>query len=206
MTTARSLLAARRAPRRKGPAAATLCAAAIALVVALGALGVGSAQARAPEAQEISALETRVADFNAAMAALDMRTLVSMTPPKIHATVASRAGVSKDELIETMVAQMNEVMSQVEITDFGMDVSAAEYGEGSDGTPYAFIPTETVMDLGAEAGGKVVAKSRTLALLDGGAWYLVRVDNAGQAQLLRESYPALKDLEFTTGTMERLTE
>jgi exodeoxyribonuclease V alpha subunit len=56
-----------------------------------------------------------------------------------------------------------------------MDLEKAEFVALADGSPYALIPTETVMDLGE--GGKYRATSSTLGLLDGETWYLVRVED-----------------------------
>jgi hypothetical protein len=61
------------------------------------------------------------------------------------------------------------------------------------------------MDLG-EAGGKIKATSSTLGLLDEETWYLVRVEDAQQVEILKEVYPAFADVEFPTGSMEPVAE
>ena len=74
-----------------------------------------------------------------------------------------------------VIAQMKAALAQVKLVSFGMDFAKAEHQELPSGEPYVLIPTETVMDT---ADGKSTAKSHTLALLDGGAWYLLRVSEA----------------------------
>lgn len=83
-----------------------------------------------------------------------------------------------------------------------MDVSKVEYKELPNGEPYALIPTEVVMDAGG--ADKILAKSQTLALLDGGAWYLLRVNEDQQVTVMRQVYPEFAEVEFPAGSMEAL--
>ena len=48
----------------------------------------------------------------------------------------------------------------------------------------------------AVAGKRVQERSHTLALLDEGKWYLLRVNNAPQLQILREVSPSSQALNF----------
>ena len=70
---------------------------------------------------------------------------------------------------------MKAALAEVKLVSFGMDIAKAEHHELPSGEPYVLIPTETVMDTG---DGKSAARSHTLALLDGGAWYLLRVSDS----------------------------
>ena len=91
-------------------------------------------------------------------------------------------------------------MTSMTIVSFGMDLKNAQFLLLPDDSPYALIPTETVIDMGE--GGKYRAKSSTLGLLDGDTWYLVRVEDQAQVVLLKEIYPAFADVVFPTGSME----
>ena len=84
------------------------------------------------------------------------------------------------------------------------DMARAEHGQVADGTPYLLIPTETVMTTGGE--GKTLMRSATLALLDDGAWYLVRGSDAQQVASLREAYPEYEAVAFPDATMELVKE
>jgi hypothetical protein len=53
-----------------------------------------------------------------------------------------------------------------------------------------------------EGAGKVRATSETLALKDDGVWYLVRIDEAAQSDLVKKIYPGFADFEFKPGAME----
>ena len=155
--------------------------------------------------EQLEGLAARIESFDAAMQASDMSQVMDVVPPKVLDQIAAKFNVTTEQLIEATQQQMDQVMKDVEIVSFAMDLEAAEYLETADGTPYALIPTETVMDLG-EAGGKVKATSSTLGLFDEETWYLVRVEDAQQVAILKEVYPAFADVEFPTGSMEPVTE
>ncbi|OEO31468.1 hypothetical protein VW23_016335 [Devosia insulae DS-56] len=155
--------------------------------------------------EQLEGLAARIESFDAAMKASDMSEVMDVVPPKVLDKIAANFNVTTEQLIEATQQQMDQVMKDVEIVSFAMDLEAAEYFETADGTPYALIPTETVMDLG-EAGGKVKATSSTLGMFDEETWYLVRVEDAQQVAILKEVYPAFVDVEFPTGSMEPVTE
>jgi hypothetical protein len=154
---------------------------------------------------QLEGLAARIESFDAAMKASDMSLVMDVVPPKVLEKIAASFNVTTEQLIEATQQQMDQVMKDVEIVSFGMDLEAAEFLETADGTPYALIPTETVMDMG-EAGGKIKASSSTLGLFDEDTWYLVRVEDAQQVAILKEVYPAFVDVEFPTGSMEPVTE
>jgi len=173
--------------------------AAFALTLALA----GAATAQGLSAAQQQALGDRVASFDTAMKANDMKAVMGVVPPKVLDKIAATYNVTVDELLIAMQQQMDEAMKSVTILSFGMDLAAAEYITLADGTTYAMIPTETV--IGAN-GGKLRAKSKTLGLLDGETWYLVRVDDPAQATMLKEIYPAFADVEFPPAVTEPVME
>ncbi|WP_055046214.1 hypothetical protein [Devosia sp. A16] len=156
-------------------------------------------------AEQLEGLAARIESFDAAMQASDMSEVMDVVPPKVLDQIAAKFNVTTEQLIEATQQQMDQVLKDVNIVSFGMDLEAAEFLETADGTPYALIPTETVIDMG-EAGGKQKASSSTLGLLDEDTWYLVRVEDAQQVAILKEVYPAFADVEFPTGSMEPVTE
>lgn len=183
---------------------------ALAFALSLGLAAPALAQQITSPADAVSfsqslALQTRVMSFDAAMQANDMSTIMGVVPPKILDAIAAQYNVSTTDLIGAMQAQMDEAMKSVKLVSFGMDIEKVEYYRLPDDTLFAYLPTETVMDLG-DAGGKVRAKSTTLGLLDGETWYLVRVEDPQQVALLKQTYPAFADVTFPTGSMEPVTE
>ncbi|HEV7274783.1 MAG TPA: hypothetical protein VGN80_00680 [Devosiaceae bacterium] len=169
------------------------------LAVAAVALLAAPAAARELSAEEKSALAERIATFDAAMVDSDIEALIDVVPPKVIATIAEGAGASEAQLREALIEQSREAMAAVELISFAMDLEAADYRQLPDGTPYVTIPTETVLDAGA---GKTRVSTQTLALLETGRWYLVRIDDQQQVDILKAVYPEFSGVEFQPGTME----
>jgi hypothetical protein len=57
------------------------------------------------------------------------------------------------------------------------------------------------MDAG---NGNISVNSHTLALMDGGAWYLLRVSEVQQIEILRKVYPEFAGVVFPTGSVEAM--
>ena len=94
---------------------------------------------------------------------------------------------------------MQMALAAVKITEFTMDMQAISLAQTPDGTPYALIPTRTVMETG---GQTIEAKSHTLALMDGADWYLLRVSDQQQVTVLRKVYPSFAEVAFPDDSMQ----
>jgi hypothetical protein len=167
-------------------------------------LALAPAAAREFTDAEKADLATAVVDFNTAMTNQDWATVMGIVPPKILEKFATEAGITQEQLLEQMAALMEQSLATVTIDSFGMDLENVTYGETGDGTPYALIPTETVIGLGEQ--GKVKASSQTLGMFEEGEWYLVRTEDAATLAALKEIYPSYADLEVEPGTTEMITE
>ncbi|OOO22037.1 hypothetical protein [Agrobacterium pusense] len=150
-----------------------------------------SARDLSPAEQE--RLRAQIERFSAALNAQDFETVGKTVPPKIFEFIASDAGVTVEQLRSALTAQMQMALAAVKITEFTMDARAVSLTETPDGTPYALIPTKTVMETG---GQTMEAKSHTLALIDGSDWYLLRVSDQQQVTILRKVYPSFATVEF----------
>lgn len=155
--------------------------------------------ARPVTEEEKTALGETIAAFDAAMRANDMATVISTLPPRMLEVMGAQYGVTVADLTEALITQMQEAMTAVTLVSFGMDIANATYAELSDGTPYALVPTETVMEI--PDAGKIKAVSETLALIEEGKWYLLRVDPS-QLPLLHQAYPGFAEVTFNPGSME----
>ncbi len=175
----------------------------LALFVVLAA-AVSPAWARPLTEAETAALGDKVEAFDAAMRAGDYAAIIEVIPPAMLEYIATEANVPADELLAALKGQMDEIFASVELVSFGMDVEAAEEGELADGSPYVLLPTTTVME--AEGMGRIKVDSKTLGLLDGGDWYLVRVSDAAMVGVLRQVYPQFVGVEFPAETMTALEE
>jgi hypothetical protein len=158
------------------------------------------AAARGLTDTETSSLSAVVESFDAAMRRNDYETVLLTVPPKIMQHIAKSAGTDVDALRLSAVKQMKAALANVKLLSFDLDLSKAENHELPNGEPYVLIPTETVMDTGEK--GKFVAHSQTLAMLDDGKWYLLRVDESTQVEIMRQVYPDFADVDFPTGSTE----
>jgi hypothetical protein len=174
------------------------------LLAAAAVLLALAAPAFAQTDEQRAALSARIDSFDAAMKASNMAEIMGVVPPKIIDKLAATYSVTKEQLVAGMQQQIDAAMANIKLVSFGMDLSKAEFVTLADGTLYAMVPTETVMDLGEQ--GKFKSSSSTLALLDGDTWYLIRAEDPQQQALLKEIYPAFADVTFPAGTMEPVTE
>lgn len=168
------------------------------------ALAAGAASARPLTDAEAKALGETVLAFDAAMKANDFEGIGRTVPPRVLKHIAGQAGIGVEDLRKAMIRQMAAVMKDVTIASFGMDVAEARHQELADGSPYVLIPTQTVIDAGAM--GRTAVRSDTLALMDEGAWYLLRVSDAAQVAILRQAYPGFAGVEFSGGASKAVEE
>ncbi|HEY9009755.1 MAG TPA: hypothetical protein VIN06_01930 [Devosia sp.] len=176
-------------------------AAAFAVVLALAA----PALAQGISDAQHQALSERIASFDTAMRANDMEEVMSVVPPPVLEKVAAMFSVTVEQLIEATQQQMDEALKTLKFESFSMELEGVEFVTLDGGIIYGLVPTESVIDLG-EQGGKMKSTTSTLALLDGETWYLVRIDDAQQVQILKEVYPAFAEIEFPQGTIEPVTQ
>jgi hypothetical protein len=149
---------------------------------------------------EKAALQNAVENFTGAMRRNDFPTIVaSSIPPRLLQLIAGKGDVPPDALRKSIVAQTEQIMSVVKIESFSFDFAAAQFKELPGGAPYVLIPTVTNM---AVQGRQVTGKDQTLAFVEDGKWYLLRVANAQQSSMIREAYPEYQNVDFPLGTME----
>jgi hypothetical protein len=153
---------------------------------------------------EISELKTVVSSFETAVRTNDMKSMLSVMPPKVWAYFKEKSKLEDDKLIQTISEAMAKVMAEIKLIDVEMDVSAATTHDLSDGTSYMLIPSVVKMEV--KDYGKVASISQTLALREDGKWYLMRISDPQQKIVLGLVYPAFKGVELPTDTTEDIKE
>jgi hypothetical protein len=176
---------------------------AIAVVLAL-VLVATAAWARPLSDQEKAALVATVQSYDAAVREGNHARWTQAVPPKVIAAMARRAGASPEQVVAEVIKETQAVLQSgdVKIELYGFDLGSAEYKELASGAPYVLIPTQAIF--AARDGWRVRERSLTLALLDEGRWYLLRMKDARQLEILREAYPEFAGVEFPSGSMEVL--
>ncbi len=137
-------------------------------------------------AQEAS-LRSTVTRYDRLMKAGDFVGLYGYTPPKLRAEIARKHGVSQWRVRREMGKLLRGTRGVISVEHAAMHMDRARVRKMRDGKPYVIIPYTVRMRV---AGRLVSERSRTVALMDGGRWYLVRVQEKEQIQLLRAAYPA----------------
>ncbi|MEC3910543.1 hypothetical protein U5A82_08610 [Sphingobium sp. CR2-8] len=164
----------------------------------VGSIGI---QARAQEIApaDRSVIESRIADFDAAMKAGRVAQSVDFIPPRLLRVMAEKVGLPEGKLKEMVAAQAFAAVDGMTFLSFGMDMSAAKVATTPDRSrTYMLIPTQSVIAI--PDAGKIQSKTSTLALKDDGQWFLVRIDNAQQVALLRAAYPEFTGVDFPSGS------
>lgn len=116
-------------------------------------------------------------------------------------TVAERAGATEAQLLAAMREIIRTQLSRITLLDHEMDLAGTVPALTPDGLrTYLLIPTTVLMEF--EDGRRIRTRNHTLALQDGAEWYLIRVDEAAQADLVRELWPSFVGVDFPAGTLE----
>ena len=151
------------------------------------------AAARDLTAVERISLARTVGRFDAAMRTKNIPVVIDIVPPRVVAHIAAQAGVDRRRLRSVMIRQTREVMDAAVIRAFAMDVSRARYGATANGTPYALIPTTATIRMGDQ---EVTKASNTLAMQDGGHWYLLDLNEASRVAIFTQVYPEFRGVAF----------
>jgi hypothetical protein len=163
----------------------------------------GPLAAREPSAQERAGIADRIARFDQQVRSGDLAGIVGIMPPTLKRLMATKFNVPAAGIDAAMIAVMTPLMATVTVEDFKIDLAQAEYRLTPDGQRfYALIPTQTRMTI--QKTTKIETKSRTLALVDEGAWYLVRLDQPQQIGMFKEAFPEFAAVEFPAGEIRQL--
>lgn len=149
-------------------------------------------------AEDSAALAQRITSFEQAFVSGNTTEVINVIPPRLIAAIAAEGGVSEKALRRQMETLTKQATAKVKIVSFGMALDRATFLTTPSGRPYGLIPTQTVVQ--APNGQKLQSDNNTLALEDGGKWYLIRIDEGRQMELMREAYPAFQGVTFPQGT------
>ncbi|QDH73761.1 hypothetical protein [Brevundimonas sp. M20] len=162
-----------------------------ALSISLSAVPVG---AQTVKAEDRAAIQVRIDQLTGLIGQGDLVGAVDVIPILLQDAMAARFGMSRDQIKPAMRQAMAGMLDGVHIDGYGMDLAAAEtLMTPTAGRTYLLIPTWTEMTI--QGAGRFRADTQTLAIEDGGEWYLIRVEDAPQQALLREVYPEFVGVE-----------
>lgn len=134
----------------------------------------------------------------AAVQAGEFDKTMDTVPPKLLEEMAGQANMSVEDMRAAAADAASSMMGQVTVESFDYDLDAASFSE-TDEREYATIPTTSVMEAMDQ---KMKMTGDTLALKDEGNWYLVRIEDPAQLQMLAAAYPDMADVEISAGEIE----
>lgn len=170
-------------------------------VLAWLAFAAGPVLAQEFTSQDRAAVQVRIDRLDQIISSGDLAGALEVVPPRLTRAIADRYGMTQDQLLTTMREVIRTQLQGVIFVDYQMDLAATLPVLTPDGSrTYLLIPTTTVMEI--QGAGRVRSRNGTLALKDGGEWYLIRVDEAAQVALIRELWPEFAAVDFPAGTME----
>ena len=164
--------------------------------------GIQFASARDVTDAEKAALAERVAAYQQAFIDKDYEAILDGSSPRFYEHVATQAGATVPELRAFLVEQTRKVMASATIETHEMDLANVEYRQTKYDTPYALIPTRVVLDVPDK--GRFEITRETLAIIDNGKWWLMRITNTGQVSTLQKVYPSLSNITFKPSETRRL--
>lgn len=154
-----------------------------------------AAPALAETSADRDAIAANMDGLIAAISAGEFAGTFDTVPPKLLEAMAGQAGMSVDDMRTAGAAAASAMMGMVKIESYEYDMDAAKF-DRTEAREYALIPTSSVMET---MGQKLKATGDTLAMQDAGQWYLLRVEEPAQIELLRSVYPDMADVELTPG-------
>lgn len=154
--------------------------------------------------EEMVSLTQKADDLEKAISANDSVQLAHGIPPKIWNFILDKSNLTDAQLVESIRLSMQKAAETVTISSFKTDVEHATAKQLSDGFRYMLVPTDTYLTI--VGAGKVVVHAQTLAFIDSGKWYLVRISDPQQAAILKLVYPNFKDVEFSKSITENVKE
>ena len=155
------------------------------------------AQARDLTPEETRTLKSAINGFTRAMERGNARKIAGTIPPRVLNMIAGTSGMKVKDLEKAMVEQTAAVMKSATFSDLTIDQQNLDATDAtmSDGTEivWTMVPSTFRMTVGEKT---TMNEQTMLALRDGRSWYLIRVAEPAQRQMISLVYPFLADIEF----------
>lgn len=163
--------------------------------------------------EEISALENTVKNFLVAVESNDTKTLVDISaPPEMVTQIATEFGTDE----AAVRRELEGVLSAENVESISLiDTNAVRVRTLRDGTLFALLPSETILEVSLDEGGfdelmdvdepiRFRAESTFLALRGKNKWYLVGVGTPQEVAILKRAFPSFSGMKFPEETITPL--
>lgn len=135
-----------------------------------------------------SALKVRLGEFETVLQSDQISKTFDYTPPKLLNKLLSSRGVTREQLNNQIDTVWKQTLNTVEIQGFNLDHVSNPVDFLESGRPYKIIPTSSSMKVKFN-GSEILSVSETLAFVEAGEWYFVRLDEPSLVAMFREAYP-----------------
>lgn len=149
-------------------------------------------------AEDRADIAARIASFETAFVRGNTTEVINVIPPRLIKAIATEGRVSEKTLRREMAKATKNALATIKVVSFDMDFDNATFLTTPSGRPYGLIPTQTVIQ--TPDGATLQSNNTTLTLEDAGIWYLIRIDEGRQIDLMRKVYPDFKDVTLPKGT------
>ncbi|MEM9045468.1 MAG: hypothetical protein AAGC81_12305 [Pseudomonadota bacterium] len=157
-----------------------------------------STSAAIAESSDTEALSKRVSAYAAAMQSKSYEGIIDVVPTRILSMMAGLSDTDVATLKAAMIQQTQQAIATIDVLEFEIDTRNPDYKRTSNDVPFVFLPTAAVMAV--PGVGKVESSTSTLALKDGGEWFLSAIDSPQQIAIIRQAYPGFSSIDFPSGT------
>lgn len=142
---------------------------------------------------DCSEIPGAVDGFLAAYEARDADAIIGAMPPDYLEAHADRLGVGAGFYRSVVVSMTAAALTAGAIEELEFDLAATACGTTTDGRTYGLVPTRSIA---RKNGARQEILAETLALRDAGRWWLIQVNDENQISVLREVYPAFREVRF----------
>lgn len=160
-------------------------------------LGVNTTTARDVTDAEKAALQEQVANYVRIFDERDFDGIANSMPPAFFDHMSAQLGISPAAFRGFLIEQIRKAMDAAEIESHEMDFARTRFEEGTDGTPFALVPTTVIINAGDK--GRYRVERDTVGILEDGKWWLMRVGE-NQVAIVTQIYPYFEGFTFRGST------
>jgi hypothetical protein len=133
-------------------------------------------------------------DFARAFWNKDFAASIDMVPPPILDRIIADNNLDPATFRSMQLEQLENVADQIEIKSFDVVTETMTTGFTMTGRAYAMAPTQLIVTLAN--GFELELPSQTLFFEDNNVWFILRLDQPGQIDMLKAVYPEFTGIDL----------
>lgn len=127
--------------------------------------------------------------------------ILDTMPQKLFGFLAKKAKMTPQKAKEMMKKMTDRGMQDLPVDKMKYEViySKARINKSSTNREYVIFPTKTVFDMDSQL---IKSTGNLVAIEDDNNWYIMRIENAQQTDILKQIYPDIKKYDIYKTTTE----